>query len=137
MTKHESIEKAQSEIFGKTFPYLKDGWIFEGDLGNVEIGIHRDKLDFKVVDYKENSVCNAYRPKSLEGIENNNGWTRIEKDESNWPKEIGWYDFRNFDKEPFADRENAVWISQNMTKIGWFMEKYTHYKKVNNLKPIY
>ena len=71
-----------------------------------------------------------YRPKSLQGIENNNGWTRIES-ESDLPK------------------ENMVFM-ECITKLGYqathhfmigdekyMVEKYSHYKLMPFNPPIY
>jgi len=71
MTKQEKIQ----EIYGSRYIALKDsincdGWINQ----NVTTRALFDSLEF---DEKRNSM----RPLELKGIENNNGWTKVESDE--------------------------------------------------------
>lgn len=84
MTKQEAIQKA----YGEHWEILKNnvdynGWATYANNEVFEFGIE------PFGDYEINSVINGaiiWRPKSLEGIENNNGWIKIEN-EADLPKE--------------------------------------------------
>lgn len=80
------------------------------------------------------SIYRYFRPISLAGIENNNGWTKIES-KHDLPKESGWYDFQSFPKETYVP--NLSYWYKGDVRIGWFVESYTHFKRIDNLMPIY
>jgi len=73
-----------------------------------------------------------WRPKILQGIEDNNGWTKIESS-GDLPKETGWYDFQNFPLKHNAP--NLTYWPKDSTKIDWFAKNYTHYRKFEKPKP--
>lgn len=73
-----------------------------------------------------------FRPKSLQGIEENNGWTRIEPDGSNLPVEDGTY--RWVDKA--GEIVNNYY--RNDPQYKSYGDYYTHYKLIiPEPKPIY
>lgn len=82
--KQEAIKKAYGEYWEQLtavaiFIALKNnGWVLEEDLYNDK-GTLLDCIEF------EKDMHNNFRPKSLQGIENNNGWIRIES-EADLPK---------------------------------------------------
>ena len=90
--KEEAIKKAYGEYFeqltneAKQIALLNNGWLHY-DLITDDRGTLLNCIEMeRDIDY--------YRPKSLQGIENNNGWIRIES-ESDLPK-IGEYDMSSF-----------------------------------------
>jgi hypothetical protein len=88
-TKEEVIKDAYGEYWEQIKDNLwKDGWVEEF---NVLPEIRKSLSDF--CDYKNlrfsqvgNHMIRGYRPKSLQGIEDNNGWIKIES-ENDLPKE--------------------------------------------------
>lgn len=87
MTKEEKIKEAYGEYWEGLKKVIDiDGWVdlksknISNDLANDMIGVFRYKIE---VDYKFNHIA---RPKSLQGIENNNGWIKINS-EDDLPKE--------------------------------------------------
>lgn len=83
MTKQEKIQEAYGKFYHKSVN--QDGWIkFSLNLPN---GIGNWLLSNKdsLFDVKIQITCVQFRPKSLHGIEDNNGWIKIEK-ESNLPE---------------------------------------------------
>ena len=79
MTKEEKIQEAYGEYFIMCNPN-KNGW---GKY--ISIGIGLQSFDIKTNDKDERLLM---RPKSLNGIENNNGWIKIES-ESDLPEFFG------------------------------------------------
>ena len=90
MTKEEKIKEAYIEVFGEkrirsimNYVYKENGFIEGFVLLDLKLDIKNEKLERKF-----NGVVYSYRPKSLHGIENNNGWVKIESEED-LPKEKG------------------------------------------------
>jgi len=72
-----------------------------------------------------------FRPKSLQGIEDNNGWILIE-DESDLPKEDGEY--RCFTKQKNISEFTFL---KNVTEM-WWLDRISHYKLIEKEKsPLY
>ena len=100
------------------------------DFGDVSFG----KLDIKneKLERKFNGVVYSYRPKSLQGIENNNGWIKIES-EKDLPKEKGL-------KCLFlCIHGNTTCVSDDVLEDPkWFANKYSHWRLKDEIKdPIY
>ena len=96
MTKEEKIKEAYIEVFGEkriryimNYVYKENGFIVGFVLLDLKLDIKNEKLERKF-----NGVVYSYRPKSLQGIENNNGWIKIESEED-LPK-ICTYDMSKF-----------------------------------------
>ena len=128
MTKHEKIQEAwiemQSHIESEGVPkYNEEGWAKYGGLQKSEY--------FKTMEHKEWLGYHFYRPKSLEGIENNNGWKKLENRED-LPKESGQY---------LTRRSNGIIISEHFynNKLSWYLWKecyfITHYQDIIKPKP--
>ena len=80
MTKEEKIKEAYIEVFGEkrirsimNYVYKENGFIEGFVLLDLKLDIKNEKLERKF-----NGVVYSYRPKSLQGIENNNGWIKLE-----------------------------------------------------------
>lgn len=116
------------ETYGSQYnPHIdEDGWF---DMKYLETVPH---LEEKLIDHVSYDVKgNFIRPKSLQGIENNNGWIKIESEED-LPKEEGFYlvfnkihkaievDYINYDNESHEER----WIEFN-----------SHYQPIEKPKP--
>lgn len=86
MTKQEKIIEAWGEHYETVKSYLdEDGWCIDKGHKLFDIhGIYDNHVDYDFVfsGEWELSRVECYRPKSLQGISTNNGWTKIgsEKD---------------------------------------------------------
>ena len=135
MTKEEKIKEAYIEVFGEkrirsimNYVYKENGFIEGFVLLDLKLDVKNEKLERKF-----NGVVYSYRPKSLQGIENNNGWIKIES-EKDLPKEKGL-------KCLFLNKNNmhTTYISDDVLyDSDWFFRRYTHWKIKNEFKyPLY
>jgi len=146
MPNQQLKQKAIQEAYGEYYPSLQaninnDGYCMMYDDKSVKLTPNFNELGF-TKDYTENNIDSGvfpdgslqWRPKSLGAIDNNNGWTRIEPDESNLPATEAMYkviddsgyvrDFQWYDNEPVHE----LWKEYGIT----------HYRPVTELpKPIY
>lgn len=111
--KQEAIKKAYGE-YSDTFKENIDneGWIDAAWIENIEINI-----DIKAGFDRYGTESTFIRPKSLAGIETNNGWIRIEEDGSNLP------DF---------DSKDEFWICNKNGFFDWISNAKQIYTKFNN-----
>ncbi len=99
---------------------LADMYMYCGGQGNHEKK-HLTQPDNKTL----------FRPKSLQGIENNNGWIKIES-EADLPNEYGYY----FAFDNLSNDVNIILFSPE-NKVNW-IDNVTHYQPITKpLKPIY
>ncbi len=85
MTKEEKIKEAWGEYYIIVKNQIdNNGWYKYFDLNNSEM--KRKLWQFGNLELEELSDVYLIRPKSLQGIENNNGWIKIESEED-LPKE--------------------------------------------------
>lgn len=137
-TKQEVIQEAWGKYWDQVKDHVDENgklkylhcWQIFGDGINSNRNFYDHELHDKLLNLKNCEWDMAYYPKSLEGIENNRGWTRIES-ESDLPK------------------ENMVFM-ECITKLGYqathhfmigdekyMVEKYSHYKLMPFNPPIY
>ena len=125
MTKQEKIREAYPIDYwnkinntAKNCAYKNNGWI-GSILEHAPEGID---LDFDGY---------AFRPKSLHGIENNNGWIKIESEE----------DLPNIENKKIVFYGNGItstYLSEDVKHDIKHFKRYTHYKiKEEELPPIY
>lgn len=94
MTKEEKIKEAWGEYYNKGVGIDENGWLKESYLNKDNIKTITSMLDIEtcIKAYKDvydiRIPINHYRPKSLKGLENNNGW---QKTEEGLPKVSGMY----------------------------------------------
>lgn len=123
--KLEAIKKAWAGFYN---PQVKEnGWM---DINAKTYSNDKffDRLQF-------NDKRHSIRPKSLKGLDCNNGWTRIDN-ENDLPTESGWYEFQIFPQENYTPN-HSYWNIGNV-KVGWFIETYTHYRRIHKPNiPIY
>ena len=136
MTRKEIIIKAWMDLNIET-PFGicdKTGWVhgyFCNGIDDIinDYGDITDKIDYDI----DMSGVGKFRPKSLHGIENNNGWVKIESIED-LPKENGL-------KCLFLNKNNmhTTYISDDVLyDSDWFFRRYTHWKIKNEFKyPLY
>lgn len=121
MTKEEKIKEA----YGKHWQNVKNcicenGWV------NRDVLIIDDINDFDTKSFF--TINDSVRPKSLKGIETNNGWIKIESEEQYDELENGEYEWYNIN--------NGKYDKGDLWTYGIF----THYKIVPIIKsdaPLY
>jgi len=129
--KKQAIQQAYGEYWEATIKFVdENGWYsmpngkrteaFYDFLGRCDM---RRELDF--------------RPKSLKGIESNNGWTRIEQDGSNLPGngkfKVG---MKFYDSNIFSEEESIYDYIEVLN--AYSMGLCTHYRPVvEHPKPVY
>lgn len=127
MTKQEKIQESYGEYWQTVKDHIdENGW-------DIRL---KYSVNYKTQDYivKGHGVY-ITRPISLFGIEHNNGWIKIES-EDDLPKESGWYDFQVYPQRAY--KPNYTYWHKGATKIGWFVETYTHYQPIiKRQAPIY
>ena len=119
--KQEAIKNAYGEYWENVKDYVdNDGWI-DNSIPKFTFGQLKN-LD---LEYK-NDVF--FRPKSLQGIENNNGWVKIESEA----------DLPNNEKVWIYTSNNRVLISSKAV-LNWVLKnpdnKITHYQPIEKPKP--
>lgn len=91
MTKKEIIAKAYGEHRETVKDFVdENGWVKTWDLIQILGIVPKDGFEVKIKGKKIKHQDNLHRPKSLTGIETNNGWIKIES-EADLPKEEGLY----------------------------------------------
>jgi len=120
MTKEERIQEAYGEHWEIIKNYVdKDGWLdgkpCDNDLSRVYNNLFDDcDREFDTI-----------RPKSLQGVENNNGWIKIEKEED-LPKEKGVFLIYHI-------TGSSEIYSGNMNMSS--LKNYTHYQLIKEPQP--
>jgi len=107
-----------------------DRQVFEHQLRSI--GIDASMIDQKgVLDPVTWNKTKFMRPKSLRGIEDNNGWTKIETNASNLPNEMG--DFFGL----FPDGTiSCFWFNPDDNfDIDLFTNELTHYQPIIKPQP--
>ena len=129
-SKNNAIKAAYGELYDSKTTN-KDGW--------QKYPYHEPVYDKDKFESKQEGPYLCIRPKSLQGLENNRGWTRIESEED-LPKEIGDYWvvwngkiivqhwLHNNPDNPYND------MIQNNQVFSW-MQAVTHYQPIEVPKP--
>lgn len=129
MTKQEKIQ----EVYGEQWSVYKDDIdLNDGTLNDFVIG-HDEKMSIWVLSNcirikQDGNGGFSWLPITLQGIENNNGWIKIES-ESDLPKEDGAY--WHYD-------DGMVWHNpwdKDEIKIGYTQKLITHYKPITKPQP--
>ena len=124
--KQEAIKKAYGEYWENVKDYVdNDGWI-DNSIPKFTFGQLKN-LD---LEYK-NDVF--FRPKSLQGIENNKGWIRIES-KDDLPKEKALYFIANSNPDIIFYSSNMIADLDNLKEM-WEDGDITHYQPIEKPKP--
>jgi len=123
MTKQEKIQEAYRE-------YWEDAKHWVNENGWVKHSKKQDPESFKLFEEKEWLGYWFYRPESLQGIENNNGWIKIES-EDDLPKESGEY------WTAIGENPNEVFDNEFVERkyFKWRNIEVTHYQPIQNPQP--
>ena len=129
MTKQEKIQEAYGN--GSTWNILKNNTDTDGWCRNEAFAPNTDLLDLLDLDNIERFVKSdiqgnlIFRPKSLQGIENNNGWISL--------KENG---LLNDDAYYFVNIDNNISIKQfHIIQYKWWEKYVTHYQTITKPQP--
>lgn len=126
MTKQEKIQEAYGEHWETVKSYVDESgwcnWDYKNNCSPSRFEISEfDTLDFKLGKYL------IWRPKSLQDIENNNGWIKIESESDRIHDEDVWVINMNGNKQIF--HQDALELINT---------SFTHYQPINKpLKPLY
>lgn len=110
--KQQVIANGYGEYWELLKDYInEDGWIWDGKIPYPEF-FKTDNLDIKTGAYEEL----LYRPKSLQGIENNNWWIAIES-EDDLPKESCriWVKLKDLEESEICHFTNAFFTPIHKT----------------------
>lgn len=144
MTKQEKIKESYGNYFELCNPEMNNGWSVKRK------GIGFEQLKKKIeLEYNQPHNAYAFRPKSLSGIENNNGWIKIEN-ESDLPKENIECFFRVVVHERYCNAgvyinngrfrvKSSLTNSENFFTVDDVIRNYfpkvTHYKIIEKPQP--
>ena len=138
MTKQEKIQEAYGEHWDKVKDFVdKNGWVEFTWTGRESWrGVSHSFLNIsdELIDRADHYGTGNYkwRLKSLNGLENNNGWIKIES-EADLPKK----EYETFLIYTSKTKTQAVDVFYK-NKAGWWMEKVTHYQPIiSPLLPVY
>jgi len=121
MEKQEAIKKAYGEHWETVKDYVdENGWF---EVKKVVGSFWQTKLELDVIESPR-----RVRPKSLQGIENNNGWIKIES-EADLPKNTTFSHIIKVDGSQYI---------QSIYRHKGFIGEITHYQPIQKpLKPHY
>lgn len=130
MTKQEKIKEAYGKDYDVLLPN-ENGW-------STKVIMYQD-VDFEKYDI--DAVAHGLymvRLKSLEGIETNNGWIKIES-EDDLPKEYyGIYHVISrqniYCNEPKNQNTEDYW-QNDINKKAFWLENFTHYQPITKREP--
>lgn len=89
--KQEAVKMAYGEWFEKAHPD-ENGWIRNFTGTNAEV-LNLACFNDHLFEMRSQNFKTFFRLKTLKGIEDNNGWVKIEADLSNFPSQTGIYTF--------------------------------------------
>ena len=123
--KKEAIKKAYGEYWEKLEYFInKDGWAYNY-FEEIGIEIFGSEADFK------NSIF--WRPKSLQGIENNNGWIKIESEADLPNDEDAIYWALKNSKAVCIELKTPINLKELFS--DFLKDKITHYQLIEQPKP--
>ncbi|MCT4253026.1 hypothetical protein HZP37_18190 [Elizabethkingia anophelis] len=123
MSKEKAIKSAYGEYFIKE-NIDENGWTNNPPEGMLK-SIPCEAKEMHITFGSPETWC---RPRSITGIENNRGWTRIESEED-MPKEPGHY----FVMDIFRT-EPCIIVFEETLKKNW-LEVVSHYQPIETPKP--
>lgn len=138
--KQQAIRKAYGEYYDKCEPdengwtsLLIKGWNVVEKIQEYYPFFNEDEWEYEDNDPFFKSAMVMFRPKSLSGIESNNGWHRIDGPED-LPKVAGDYRFKRLDNK----RNEVAYYIAHPDGDKWFALFYTHWRPVEEVpEPVY
>lgn len=140
MTKEEKIKEAYGYYWEQVKDYVdENGWCSEPTTFKIATLFFCMNYECITHGNVKNNYMKYWRPKSLQGIENNNGWIKIES-EKDLPKEnnLDCYVFRNGEVEMATFDNETKKFYDFETSYDRRLKYVTHYQPiVKPLNPIY
>lgn len=129
--KQKAIEKAYGEHWESVKDYVDEDGNLDKRLFTSASGIKYSDFDKILFEHFTNFTC---RPKSLQGIETNNGWIKIDEN-FNWGKNNEYLIFWDSEKkESIVSLKYALCEYQDSD----YKKRFTHYQPIiKPKKPIY
>lgn len=128
-SKQKAIQKAYGEYWDSVKDYIdNNGWI-----NTTKFSVFTAPTSMPNNFETNGEMCRKIRPKSLKGIENNNGWIKI-KSKRHFPKNqnFSYKIGKMFENGKFFQFSEAVSLT---TVKSWFeQKKITHYM-LNKIEP--
>lgn len=134
-TKQEVIKESYGEHWHSVNKYVDDnGWlVFPWSILHREDPIHA--FDPPIGDIDEHPTGDLYRPASLRGIEDNNGWIRIESEEDLPKESINCFFYDKTTKEVVCGIYNALVKRFIFAPFVIKFEDISHYCPITEPKP--
>ncbi|MCT4156967.1 DUF551 domain-containing protein [Elizabethkingia meningoseptica] len=135
-SKNNAIKAAYGEYYKDYRRFIdENGFIYQSDLFFPETGMKKDGVEAEIISVeKKHKWSNIkWRPMSLQGLENNRGWTRIESEED-LPDKYGqyWVFTSNGNIiDVYYDEYNKTWDGI----LDFFEVKATHWQQIVKPKP--
>lgn len=140
MTKQEKIKEAYGEYWETVKNYVDEsGHCTMYDKSTkvspnfLELGMSREYVESKIESGLDNDSNLIWRPKSLQEIDHNNGWIKIES-ESDFPKETitCWFMSQG---ESFLGHYNSDFNIFVFSSVLFNVNEVTHYQPIQKPKP--
>lgn len=127
MTKEEVIKQAYGDYWETVKDYVNNnGWCSWKWCRPENIAIRKSLNE-------ESNGCGAWRPKSLKGLETNNGWIKIESEQDLPKDQTAKYDLCHISKPGYLPNESLYFL-----KAFWMLGTITHYQPtLQKEKPLY
>jgi hypothetical protein len=132
--KKEAIKKAYGESWEQVKDYVDDNGVCKWDYNNCS----PSRFNIKDFDKMGATVNNQFywRPKSIRGIEKNNGWIRIQNKKDLPKKEDNYYVIVHGDIQEGMYIGNDRWfLRHNDYPKTTELHGITHYQKIIRLQP--
>lgn len=131
MKKEEKIKEAWGYAWDFIDGHVKENALYYGWVHKLNINIHFNELNIELQQHYTDEWL--YRPKSLQGIEDNNGWIKIENEED-LPKEKALYFIANSNPDIIFYSSNMISDLDNLKEM-WEDGDITHYQPIEKPKP--
>ena len=132
--KQEAIKNAYDEHWERLNNFINEDGVFIGDTDMISDELFNEWAFIgSSKDINSEKLISGSRPKSLQGIENNNGWIRIES-EADLPKE-GMHHSILLDSECINGYRNYDVIVFYEVNSKFRKKEISHYQPIEKPKP--
>lgn len=132
--KQEAVKRAYGEYWENVKNNLTQSNWFKskevlGDCANTKIFSKFPNIEWECMNNYDPIYCYYFRPKSISGLENNNGWNKV-TGFTDLPKENGIYLFINKDNviEPFVVGKSDYY--GKLTESEFIIRYFSYYQKI-------
>jgi len=133
--KTEAIKRAYGEMYDVLKPRY-DGYVQVNNFNNNDlIGFCMHKSDYTDFDASKDSLLFVH--KDLINLNDNNGWTRICSEEDLPTDDLESQYFIGYLMENYDFKQFKTPVSSTNIEYLYKQNQITHYRKINNNKPIW